>query len=170
MTIKNFLMKYRQTIYMTISAILIILFFMPWFYNNPELDTFAFKEGNYSGFSLFQGFHTILPILLGLLQALDYAVLPNLLYLGYVIIILPLIGVGAIVLSGLRHKYATHLHLIHYISTFVIMFVFLLGVLLLKDAKELFFSIFKMGFGFSVSLIVSLLGIVHHFIIRRHVK
>lgn len=170
MTIKNFLMKYRQTIYMSISAVLIILFFMPWFSNNPDLDTFAYKEGYYSGFSLFRGLQTILPVVLGLLQALGYMFLPNLLYLGYVIILLPMMGLAGIVFSGLRKNYAPILHLIHYITTFVLMLIFLVGMIVLKDAREMFLSIFRMGFGFSASFFVSFVGIVYHFVLKYYSK
>lgn len=167
MNVKSILLKYKQTIYMVISAILVILFFMPWFSNNPNLDTFAYKEGNYSGFSLFQGFHTILPILLGLLEALGYMFLPKLLYLGYIIIILPILGVIGILLSGLRHKLAKTVHLIHYLSTFVILLLFLVGMLTLKDAREMFLSIFRMGFGFSASFFVSFLGVMYYWVQKK---
>lgn len=157
-TIKRF-KKYKQTIMMGLSLLLIVAFFLPWVKNNPELETFAYSKISISGFELFNGYQEMLPILSGLMQSLEMKAIGAALYLGYLLIVFPIIGIAAIVMSGFRHGKASLVHLIHFSATFSVLFITFLVVMAFGDLRTMFFSIFGFGFGFYLSLLISGIGI-----------
>lgn len=158
MTIKTFISKYKQPLLMSLSLILTLAFFLPWIINNPDLETFAYSEIKMSGFRLFTGYHELMPTLYQLMASLGMNVLNKMLYLGYLLIIFPILGIASIVLSGLRHQKARLMHMIHFIATFsVLLFTFIM-IMIFADLRTMFFSIFGFGFGYYLSMVISGLG------------
>lgn len=159
MTLRTTVNKYKQPILMSISLILTALFFFPWIINNPELETFAYSEIKMSGFRLFTGYHELMPTLYNLMASLEMNVMNKMLYLGYLLIVFPVLGVCSTLLSGIRHKKAYLMHQIHFISTFSLLFFSFVMVMIFGELRTLFFSIFGFGLGFYLSLIVSGIGV-----------
>ncbi len=167
MTTKNNIFKYKQTIMMGLSLLLVIAFFFPWVTNNPDLETFAYSKISMSGFKLFMGYQDLLPTLSDLLKSLEMNTIPVALYLGYLLILLPLLGIAGIVMSGLRHGKASLVHSIHFILTFVVLFITFATIMMFGDLRTMFFSIFGFGFGFYLSLLISGLGVGFIIYMRR---
>lgn len=159
MTTTNRFKKYKQTVLMGLSLLLIVAFFFPWIINNPELETFAYSKISISGFKLFTGYHELLPTLSGLMQSLEMKAIGTALYLGYLLIAFPILGTLSIVLSGLRHGKAHLAHLIHFSATFAVLLIVFTVVMTFGDLRTMFFSIFGFGFGFYLSLLVSGIGV-----------
>ena len=55
-------MKYKQTILMALSLIILVSFFIPWFTINNEFDMFATSDSGFSGFTLVKGIHYAAPM------------------------------------------------------------------------------------------------------------
>lgn len=159
MTTKNNIFKYKQTIMMGLSLLLVIAFFFPWVTNNPELETFAYSKISMSGFKLFVGYQDLLPTLSDLLNSMEMNKITLALYMGYLLIVLPILGIAGIVMSGLRHSKAVLFHKIHFIVTFAVLFLIFSTIMMFGDLRTMFFSIFGFGFGFYLSLLISAIGV-----------
>lgn len=151
--------KYKQTINMILSLLLVVSFFIPWFSLNPDFKMFAVSEAKLSGFQIVKGIHFAAPTVSLLGEAYGFPLVSKLIYLGYLIILLPIIGVASIVMSGMRHAKAIMMHKIHYISTLSLLTFFMVLANFNKDMRELFFSVMILGFGFFASVIISIIGI-----------
>jgi len=134
---------------------------MPWVLNVPTENGFAFSEFKMSGLSLFKGYQTIVELAFGLLSD-KLNLVSKLLYLGYLIILFPIIGLVSLVLSGIRNKNATLAHLIHFASSFVLLTLVFLIIILFKEIRIMFFSTFGLRFalGFYATILLSGLGIL----------
>ena len=160
MNLLDKIIKYKQTILMGISLLLVILFFLPWITNNPDLETFAYSEIQMSGFKLFTGYHELMPTVSQLLMSLDLKMFSNLLYFGYLLILFPVLGIVALILSGIRHRHAQIVHTIHYTFSLLLLLPVFLGIVFLADLRTMFFSIFGFSIGFYLSIITAALGCV----------
>lgn len=150
------LKKYKQTILMALSLLLVILFFMNWIQNTEVENGFRNSEIKMTGYEIFKGYHTLITMVFSLFSD-KLTLVFRLLYLGYVMILFPVLGLAAIVLSGMRRKEAQILHFIHFVSSFVFLFLVFLMILLLKDVRIMFFDTFglRFGFGYIATLILS---------------
>lgn len=164
MTLKDMKSKYGQTITMGISLILIIAFFIPWFSINPDFQMFASSDMKISGFSILKGIHFAAPTVSLLGEAYGFPLASKLIYLGYIIVLFPIVGIAAIVMSGLRKPKAELVHMIHYCATAVFLTLFFILILINKDVRELFFAVMKVGFGSILSLLLAIVGIAFYFI------
>ncbi len=152
--------KYKQTINMVLSLLLVLTFFIPWFSLNPDFKMFAVSETKLSGLKIVQGIHFAAPTVSLLGEAYGFPLISKFIYLGYLIILLPIIGVVGIVLSGMRHPKAVLIHKIHFIATLGLLMFFMILANLNKDMRELFFQVMILGFGFFASVLIAILGIV----------
>ncbi len=152
--------KYKQTINMVLSLLLVITFFIPWFSLNPDFKMFAVSETKLSGLQIVQGIHFAAPTISLLGEAYGYPLVSKFIYLGYLIILLPIIGVLGIVLSGMRHEKAVLVHKIHFIATLGLLTLFMILANFNKDMRALFFSVMILGFGFFASVLLATFGIV----------
>jgi hypothetical protein len=100
-----------------------------------------------------------MPTLYQLMASLEMNVANKLLYLGYLLIVFPILGISSIVLSGIRHKKAFLVHQIHFIVSFSLLFLTFLMMIVFGELRTLFFTIFGFGIGYYLSMIVSGLGI-----------
>lgn len=151
---------------MVLSLLLIIAFFIPWFSLNPDFKMFAVSDAKLSGLQMVKGIHFAAPTISLLGEAYGFPLLSKLVYLGYLIILLPLIGVAGIVMSGMRHIKAVTLHKIHFIATLGLLTFFMLLANFNKDMRELFFQVMILGFGFYISVLIATAGIVLNHIKR----
>lgn len=170
MNLLDKIIKYKQTVLMAISLMLVILFFLPWITNNPDLETFAYSEIQMSGFKLFTGYHELMPTVSQLLVSLDLKMISTLLYLGYLLILFPILGIAALILSGIRHRLAPTVHAIHYSFSLLLLLPTFLGIVLLADLRTMFFSIFGFSMGFYLSMITAVLGCVMIIIDRKYTQ
>ncbi len=152
--------KYKQTINMVLSLLLIVAFFIPWFSINPDFKMFAVSETKLSGLQIVQGIHFAAPTVSLLGEAYGFPLISKLIYLGYLIILLPMIGTAGIVMSGMRHPKAALIHKIHFIATLSLLTFFMILANFNKDMRALFFSVMILGFGFFASMLIATFGIV----------
>jgi len=152
--------KYKQTINMVLSLLLVVAFFIPWFSLNPDFKMFAVSDTKLSGFQIVKGIHFAAPTVSLLGEAYGFPLISKFVYLGYLIILLPIIGVAGIVMSGMRHVKAVLLHKIHFIATLGLLTFFMILANINKDMRSLFFSVMILGFGFFVSVLIAIVGIV----------
>ncbi len=153
------LIKYKQTINMVLSLLLVVAFFIPWFSLNPDFKMFAVSETKLSGLQIVQGIHFAAPTVSLLGEAYGFPLISKFIYLGYLIILLPIVGIAGIVMSGMRHPKAVLLHKIHFIGTLGLLAFFMILANFNKDMRELFFSVMILGFGFYVSVLIAIVGI-----------
>lgn len=158
MNLLDKIIKYKQTVLMIISLLLVLMFFIPWIINNPDLETFAYSEIQMSGFNLFTGYHELMPTVSQLLVSLDLKMISNLLYFGYLLILFPILGIVALILSGIRHRLAPVVHTAHYVFSLFLLLPTFLGIVMLADLRTMFFSIFGFSIGFYLSMITAVLG------------
>ena len=159
MTLMKQLNKYKQTILMTLSLILIIGFFIPWVVDNPSNETFVKSDISMSGYKIFTGYHELASTFKPLVEALGYPKIAFLLNLGYVLILLPFSSLVALVFNGLRLKHALVANWVVYITHTIILFSTFLVIVLFKDLRILFYSLLSFTAGFYLVLVVAILGI-----------
>ncbi|MGX8796877.1 hypothetical protein ACR6HW_12460 [Fusibacter sp. JL298sf-3] len=153
------LKKFRQTILMATSLLIVIAFFLSWLSVNPDFDMFAASRDSYSGFHLVRGIQLAAPTVDLLGKTYNFELAAKLIYVGYLLWLVPILGVIAIVLSGLGNKKAKWFHLGQYAIMLLIVLVFAVAVNYNQDMRTLFKSMFRFGFGFYMSLLMSVLGI-----------
>lgn len=153
------LKKYKQTILMVLSLVLVVLFFTNWIKNANVENGFTFSEIKMTGYEIFKGYHTLITMAFSLFSD-KLTLIFRVLYVGYVMILFPVLGVIAIVLSGMRRKEAKYLHFAHFVSSFVFLFLVFVGVLLLKDVRVMFFDTFgfRFAFGYLATMLFSAFG------------
>ncbi|MBF4692997.1 hypothetical protein [Fusibacter ferrireducens] len=156
----NFL-QHKQTIRMSMSLILIIGFFLPWFTMDPNFSMFATSKAGFSGMSLVMGINFAVQMINAFGTAYNFPASANVIYLGYLLLLIPLLGVIAIILSGLRHKWGYRLHLIQYAFALFVFIAIIIVTNINAEMRELVGNVTNTGFGFYLCLIVSLAGIVY---------
>lgn len=152
-------MKNKQLILMILSLMLIIIFFLPWFAIKEEFDMFAESNGGYSGFTLVRGIHFAAPMVSAFGSAYGFPYASKLIYLGYVLWLIPLLGVGAILMSGFRIKHAERMHVGQFVLTLVLILLVIVGVNINADIRTLYQSILSTTIAFWVMFAVSVAGI-----------
>lgn len=154
-------MKYRQTVLMALSLGIIILFFMPWVVMQEGFDMFAESENSgYSGFELVRGIQYAAPLVSSFGNAYGFPLASKLIYLGYVLWLIPILGILAIVLSGLRNRAAYRIHRIQFIGVVVLGVLAVVGVSINADIRELYTSVLSTSLFFWLMLTFGLLGIL----------
>ncbi len=159
MTFIKQLNKYKQTILMTLSLLLIIGFFIPWVVDNPSNETFAKSDISMSGIKIFTGYHELVSTFKPLVEAMGYPKIALLLNLGYILILLPLSSLVALIFNGLRLKQSLIANWIAFITHAIILGSTLLVIVLFKDLRILFYSLLSFTFGFYLVLLIALLGV-----------
>ncbi|OJV63195.1 MAG: hypothetical protein BGO41_10895 [Clostridiales bacterium 38-18] len=167
MTILERIRGLRQPILMVICTLLILGFFVPWVTNNPDLETFAYSEIKLSGFDIFRGYQSLVAVVDPLISTLGYAALGKLLYLGYILILLPVISVASIVLLGIRHAKASLVTWINFVAHTVLVLGLFLLIMINGDLRTLFFTIMSFSLGYYLMMLMSILGVVTLVITRR---
>jgi len=167
MTLLERIRGLKQPILMVICTLLIIGFFIPWMTNNPDLETFAYSEIKLSGFDIFRGYQSLVAVVDPLISALGYAALGKVLYLGYILILLPVLSLASIVLLGLRHAKATLVTWINFVAHAVIVVGLFLLIMVYGDLRTLFFTIMSFSFGYYVMMLMSVLGVATLVVTRR---
>ncbi|MDN5352712.1 MAG: hypothetical protein PWQ12_1633 [Clostridiales bacterium] len=147
-------MRYKQTYLMALSAILVIAFFVPWFAHNPDFQMFAQSDSaGLSGFSLIRGLSYAAPTLAALTEK------AWVIYFGYAIVLIPIAGLAAIVLSGLRVSWASRIHIFQYAFT-LLLFVGFFGFLWSQpDLSTLYHSVFITAKGVYINVLASVAGL-----------
>ncbi len=152
--------KYKQTILMSSSLVLVVGFFLPWLTIDPNFNMFATSKASFSGMSLVMGINFAVQMINAFGTAYNFPASANVIYLGYLLMLIPLLGIIAIVLSGLRHKNAVKVHLGQYAFS---LFIFVAMAILSNinaDMRELVGNVTNTGFGFYLSAIAAVTGIV----------
>lgn len=160
----DFIKKYKQTLLMAISAFIIIAFFLPWFSMNPDFKMFQKSDAVYSPFNILKGFSQALPTVNLMVQtylsdSTKLKIASKLLYLVYTLWLVPLTGIAAIIMSGMRSKKAATAHLVQFIITLFFAFVILIVINISGDMRQLFNSMFNYGYGYFISVLLSAAGL-----------
>lgn len=154
-----FIKKYKQTWLMALSAVIIVAFFMSWFSMNPDFKMFAASKTSYSAFNVVRGIGAAAPTVVLLGKAYNFKYTAMLIYLGYALWLIPLLGIASMVLSGMRKKYASLIHVIHFAFSLFIVLIILILVNMGGDMRQLFSSMFRFGLGYYLTLLASALGL-----------
>lgn len=157
-------MKYRQTILMALSLIIVISFFIPWFTINNEFDMFAMTDSAYSGFSLVQGIHYAAPMVRAFGSAYGFPFAANAIYLGYALVFIPILGIVAMVMSGMRKPTSKWVHFAQFILMLVVILLLVVVVNLNKDMRQLYSSVLRLSIGLPIAFVASLVGLGFIFI------
>jgi hypothetical protein len=152
-------MKNKQLILMILSLSLIVIFFLPWISIQKGFDMFAESGGGYSGFSLVSGIHFAAPMVSSFGSAYGFPFASKLIYLGYILWLIPLLGVAAILMSGMRVKHAGGMHVAQFVLTLVLVLLAVVGVNFNEDIRTLYQSILSTTFIFWIMVVVSIAGI-----------
>jgi len=152
--------KYKQTVLMSISLVLVIGFFLPWLTMDPNFSMFASSKASFSGMSLVMGINFAVQMINAFGTAYNFPASANVIYLGYLLLLIPLLGITAIVLSGLRKKIAGKVHLSQFIFSLFVFIVMALVSNINADMRELVGNVTNTGFGFYFSAIAATVGIV----------
>lgn len=156
--------KYKQTVLMSISLVLVIGFFLPWLTMDPNFSMFASSKASFSGMSLVMGINFAVQMINAFGTAYNFPASANVIYLGYLLLLIPLLGIGAIVLSGLRKKSAGKVHLTQFIFSLLVFIAMAIVSNINADMRELVGNVTNTGFGFYLSAIAAFVGIVVSFI------
>lgn len=144
---------------MGMSFLITFLFFMPWFGMNPDFDMFEQSRTSYSAFSLVRGIHFAAPMVGTIGKMYGFSMASKLIYLGYLFAFVPILGLASIVMSGMRHKYAEKVHLAQYIFTLALILIIAIVFNINADMRQLFKSIWTVGFAMPLSAMIACLGI-----------
>lgn len=156
----NFL-QHKQTILMSISLILIVGFFLPWLTMDPNFSMFATSKASFSGMSLVMGINFAVQMISAFGTAYNFPASANVIYLGYLLLLIPLLGIAAIILSGLRHKLAFRVHLIQYAFALFVFVAMAIVSNINADMRELVGNVTNTGFGFYLCFLASVIGIAY---------
>ena len=156
----NFL-KHKQTILMSMSLILVVGFFLPWLTMDPNFNMFATSKASFSGMSLVTGINFAVQMINAFGTAYNFPASANVIYLGYLLLLIPLLGIVAIILSGLRHKLAFRIHVVQYAFALFVFIAMIIVSNINADMRELVGNVTNTGFGFYVSILASILGIAY---------
>lgn len=152
-------MKYRQTILMALSLIIVVCFFIPWFTMNNDFDMFATSDSGFSGFTLVKGIHYAAPMVSAFGTAYGFPFAANAIYLGYTLILIPILGIVAIIMSGLRKPSSKWVHFAQYVLMLVVILLLTIVVNLNDDMRQLYSSVLKLSIGLPIALIASFTGL-----------
>ncbi len=152
-------MKYKQTILMALSLIIVVSFFIPWFTINSEFDMFATSESGFSGFTLVKGIHYAAPMVSAFGSAYGFPFAANAIYLGYALVLIPILGLVAIVMSGMRKPSSKWVHFAQFVLMLVVILLLIVAVNLNSDMRQLYSSVLKLSIGLPIALIASLVGL-----------
>ncbi|MBE0449514.1 MAG: hypothetical protein IBX70_01590 [Clostridia bacterium] len=156
-------MKYRQTILMALSLIIVISFFIPWFTINSEFDMFASSESGFSGFTLIRGIHYAAPMVRAFGNAYGFPFAASAIYLGYLLVLIPILGIAAMIMSGMRKPSSKWVHLAQFVLMFVVIILLIVAVNLNRDMRQLYSSVLRLSFGLPIALLASLAGLGYTF-------
>lgn len=163
-------MKNKQTIWMGLSLLIVLAFFLPWVKVNPDFDMFAASRNSYSAFTLVRGIHFAAPLVDSIGDLYGFPLASKLIYLGYTLLLIPLVGIGAICLSGIRHPKASWAHLFQFAFTTVVIMSLAILFNLNSDMRTLFFSLWRLGIGMPISIIAAIAGFVVYLLDRTEAK
>lgn len=152
-------MKYRQTILMALSLIIVVSFFIPWFTINNEFDMFATSGTGFSGFSLVRGIHYAAPMVSAFGSAYGFPFAANAIYLGYALVLIPILGIVSIVMSGMRKQSSKWVHFSQFTLMLVVIVLLVVVVNLNDDMRQLYSSVLKLSFGLPIAFVASLAGV-----------
>lgn len=151
--------RYRQTICMVISLLLLIAFFIPWFSNNKDLEMFEQANTSVSGFGIVRAIDYIRPTVEALADTYGYPA-AKWIRIGYVLLVLPLLGLLGLFAAGLRWPHARKLQTAHYIATLVMILIMVIAISIKADIRTLFFTVMRIDVGIPLSLMLSLTGLL----------
>lgn len=152
-------MKYKQTILMALSLVILVSFFIPWFTINNEFDMFATSDSGFSGFTLVKGIHYAAPMVSAFGSAYGFPFAAKAIYLGYALVLIPILGIVAIVMSGMRKPLSKWIHFIQYVLMLVTILLLIVVVNLNSDMRQLYSSVLNLSIGLPVALMASLAGL-----------
>ena len=153
-------MKYKQTILMALSLIILVSFFIPWFTINNEFDMFATSDSGFSGFTLVKGIHYAAPMVSAFGSAYGFPFAANAIYLGYALVLIPILGLVAIIMSGMRKPSSKWVHFAQFVLMLVVILLLTVVVNLNDGMRQLYSSVLKLSIGLPIAMIASIAGMV----------
>jgi len=157
-------MKYQKTVVMVMVSVLIISFFMPWFSIDTGFTTFESSGEQYNGISLLKGIRLIETMISGFGSSYGINFPSQVVYLGYLIVLIPLLGIIALLLMGKRKPSGLIIAKIQIVFSFFIALLINVVFNYSADMRELVYSILDIKIGFILLMAGSLIGIFAAFI------
>lgn len=153
--------KFNRLVILLLTVIIIAGFFMPWLaLADAGKDMFDQNETHYSGYDFMRGIRAIAPSIKDIGVAFGYPVLARVVYLGYLLWLIPLLGIMAVFVTVKKQKIMTPLFLAQYIFSLLTCILFVIVIFVNGDIRQLFFNLFKFSWGFYLIIIASFLGFV----------
>jgi len=157
-------MKSKQLILMICALVTSASFFLPWVTMDPNFNTFATSEGSYSGLTIIAGIGYGVQMLSAFGTAYGFSYPAELLYIGYLLLLMPILGIVGFMGLGLRKKIGIVAIRIQAIMTLVLNLAVVIVMFMMPDFKALASNVLNLSYGIFLMNIAALLSLVYSFI------
>ena len=157
-------MKSKQLILMVCTLVTSISFFLPWVTMDPNFNTFATSTGGYSGLTIIAGIGYGVQMLSAFGTAYGFPYPAELLYIGYLLLLMPILGIIGFIGMGLRKKSSIIAIRVQAIMTLILNLLVAVVILMMPDFKELASNVLNLSYGIIVMNIAAVLSLVYSFI------
>ncbi len=160
-------MKNKQLILMCCALLVTLSFFLPWAKMDSEFDTFKSTGASYNGMTVISAIGYGVQMVSAFGTAYGFHFPAQILYLGYVIALIPILGIAGFIFLGLKKPGGK---LMIRIQT-IVAILFAVGLIILSnssaDMKILVDSLIDVQFGFYLMLIAAIVGFIFTFLIKK---
>jgi hypothetical protein len=146
-TYKGAIMKSKQFIRMISALIVSISFFLPWVTMDPDFSTFAASNAAYSGLTIIKGIGYGVKMISAFGKAYSFPLPAGVLYLGYLLLLMPVLGIVGIALTGMRKRGGILCIRIQALMTLIFSLIIAIAVLILPDMKSLLGDMLNISYG-----------------------
>ncbi|MBS7528080.1 hypothetical protein KHM83_15445 [Fusibacter paucivorans] len=157
-------MKSKQFIRMISALIVSISFFLPWIKSDPNFDTFAASKTGYSGMTILSGgINSGVAMVSAFGKAYGFPLPAETLYIGYLLLLLPILGIAGIVLTGLRKRGGIACIRIQSLMTLIFTFIISFVIFIFPDMKMLLGDMFNISFGLVLMNVFAVIALIFSF-------
>lgn len=156
-------MNRKQLFLMITSLVVAVTFFMPWVTLDPNFTTFASSNAWYSGYTLIKGVGYGVQMLSAFGTAYSFPFPAQILYLGYILWLIPVLGILGTLFIGFRKKGGRLLIRIQAILALLLTGVTVIAIIALPDLKMLLSDMLDISFGFISMGISAILALIFSF-------
>ena len=156
-------MRTKQLLLMISTLGISACFFMPWVQLDPSFSTFAASNASYSGLTLIKGIGYGVQMLSAFGTAYSFPFPAQILYLGYLLWLIPFLGIAGVILVGRRQKNGFQMIRVQSVMSLLLGLISIVAVVLLPDLKLLLSNMLNISFGFVMMNIFAAIALVSSF-------
>ncbi|MDN5297959.1 MAG: hypothetical protein PWP51_512 [Clostridiales bacterium] len=156
-------MKSKQFIRMISALIVSIGFFLPWIKSDPNFDTFAASDAGYSGLTIIKGIQSGVEMVSSFGRAYGFPLPAQTLYAGYLLLLIPILGIMGIVLTGLRKRGGIACIRIQSLMTLILTLIVSIVIFASADMKMLLGDMFNISFGLVLMVVFAVVALIFSF-------